>query len=90
MQWRQPTIMATLIHEDFAEDTYEPPGLLFVVCDERNGKAPDQSKAVRKRHVMRTFRASKTNKSQLTADTRVEEQRLPASLVSCLAQTSRR
>ena len=82
--------MATFVHENFSEASAEPPGFLFVVCDEENGKAPKESKAVRKRHVMRTFTATRTNKAQSTADKRVDEERQTAGLVSCLAQTSRR
>ncbi|CAK1357312.1 hypothetical protein CB0940_07935 [Cercospora beticola] len=50
--------MATFIHENFEDDTEDPPGFMFVVCDEQNGKAPKQSKALRKRHVMRNHKAS--------------------------------
>ncbi|KAI5367298.1 hypothetical protein Slin15195_G024250 [Septoria linicola] len=39
--------MVTFVHDSVADTEEESPGFLFVVCDEQNGKAPKQSKAIR-------------------------------------------
>lgn len=77
--------MVTFVHDSVADTEEESPGFLFVVCDEQNGRAPKQSKAIRKRHVMRTYKASLRDKTQAAEDKHVEKSRRPAGLVSCLA-----